>query len=463
MRDLADSVISGKTDLKSLVDFYINNIKEKNTELNAYLEVFSDIDEQISNLKKRISNKEELPLAGIPLAVKDNILIKGHVASASSKILEDYVASYDATVITKLRNAGAIFIGRTNMDEFAMGASTENSAFGVTKNPIDTTRVSGGSSGGSVVAVAARMAHAALGSETGGSVRQPASFCGVVGLKPTYGSVSRHGLMAMASSLDQIGPVTKNVADAKLLFSVIEGKDAMDSTSYRPDSLSDKTPKKIAYPKNFITEDIDDDVLQNFKESIKKLEQAGYEVEAIKIPELEYALATYYVLVPAEVSANLARFDGVRYGLSEKGSDVTDNYFKTRGKGFGKEVRRRILLGAYVLSAGYYDAYYKKANGARVVIKEALKGVFTKYDAIIIPTSPIPAFKIGERANDPVEMYLADIFTVSANLAGIPAISVPSGTISKEGKNLPLGLQIMAPAFSENVLFKIGEDFEQTK
>jgi aspartyl-tRNA(Asn)/glutamyl-tRNA(Gln) amidotransferase subunit A len=377
--------------------------------------------------------------------------------------LEKYRAPYDATVIKKLKEEGVVFIGRTNMDEFAMGGSTENSAFGVTKNPSDYSRVAGGSSGGSAAAVAMDGALASLGSDTGGSVREPASFCGVVGFKPTYGAVSRYGLMAMGSSLDQIGPITKTVEDAEILFKAISGKDKMDSTAGVFSNYFDnkKNGKKltIGVPRHFMKDGgIDKEVLENLEQSIKQFEKAGYEIKEISIPNIKYSLAVYYIIMPAEASANLARFDGVRYGLRKDGKNSIDDYFETRGVGFGKEVRRRILLGTYVLSSGYYDAYYNKANAVREVLRSDFKKVFSEADLILTPTAPSPAFKIGEKS-DPLSMYLADIFTVTANIVGVPAISLPSGFKKIDGKKLSLGIQLMSPWNREDLLFEAGKKF----
>ena len=457
-----EHLIKGDFSVQELAEAYKKEAEKRNPEINAYLEFFDDIDEQAQRAQKMIEDGKAGSLTGIPLAVKDNILIEGKIASAASKILENYKATYDATVIRKLKELGAVFLGRTNMDEFAMGASTENSSFGVTKNPHDVSRVPGGSSGGSAVAVAIDGALCALGSDTGGSVRQPASFCGVVGLKPTYGSVSRYGLIAMGSSLDQIGPLTKTVSDAEVVFNAISEYDKMDSTSV-PAKLRQgvgwEEKNKIGVPRSFIQgEGIDKEVLENFEDVLKKLESQGYEIVDIELPVLEYALPVYYILMPAEASTNLARFDGVRYGLSLEGEDVIGSYKKTRGEGFGTEVRRRILLGTFVLSHGYYDAYYNKANQLRKSITSDLKGAFKNVDAIATPTSPFPAFRIGEKLENPVQMYLSDIFTVSANIAGVPAISIPSGK-TKDG--LPLGFQLMSSHFREDLLFKIGRKLEK--
>ncbi len=461
---------SGDFTARELTEAYIKEIKTKNKDINAYLEVFDDClaQAEAADIRRAGAESDEAhPLLGIPFAIKDNILIKGKIASASSKILANYKATYDATVIKKLKEAGAVFLGRTNMDEFAMGSSTENSAYGVTRNPRDPSRVPGGSSGGSAAAVAMEGALAALGSDTGGSIRQPASFCGVVGLKPSYGAVSRFGLIAMGSSLDQIGPITRTVEDAEIVFNAIAGHDNFDSTSSpdgaqtHADLTQNNAERKmvIGVPKDFIeTEGIDPEVLANFKESLEKLKSQGFAIKEISLPSLKYALAVYYIIMPAEVSANLARFDGIRYGVRETGDNLLDTYNKTRGSGFGKETRRRIMLGAYVLSSGYYDAYYNKAGSVRRLIEKDFDEAFKHIDVIATPTAPSPAFKIGEKTKNPLEMYLADIFTVPSNLAGVPAISIPSGATKKD--NLPLGLQLIAPKQGEQTLFEIGKQFE---
>ena len=454
-----DHLVNKDFSAVDLATAYLDEIKKKNKELNAYLEVYDDVLSQAKEADKRIAFGERDLLLGIPLAVKDNILIEGKRATSASKILKGYIAPYDATVISKLKEAGAIFLGRTNMDEFATGSSTENSAFGVTKNPHDLSRVAGGSSGGSVATVAANMALGALGSETGGSIRQPASLCGVVGLKTTYGRVSRYGLMAMASSLDQIGPIAKTVTDTEIIFNAIKGRDSMDSTTF-PDELYPKRKNKkkfaIGVPK---IEGIKPDIKKSFEESLKKLEKLGHEIKNINMPNIKYALPAYYVIVPAEVSSNLARFDGIRYGLHKDGRSGIEDYFFTRGEGFGKEVRRRILLGTYVLSSGYYDAYYNKAVEVRELVTKDFEKAFKEVDLIAMPTTPGPAFKIGEKVSDPVAMYLEDVFTVTANIAGVPAISLPSGFSEVDGKKLPLGLQLMAPHNHESFLFSIGKRF----
>ena len=425
------------------------------------LEVFSDIDDQVENAQRMIDNSNTSELAGIPFILKDNILVKGHVASAGSKMLENFVSPYDATAVRKLKDAGAIIIGRANMDEFAMGVSTENSAFGTTRNPFDKSRVAGGSSGGSAAAVALDETLVALGSDTGGSVRQPSSFCGVVGFKPTYGSVSRFGLIAMASSFDVIGPITRTVEDAEIVFNVIRGTDALDSTSFypkEPNKVSEKI--RVGVPREFLSMGgIDERVLKNFDESVERLRDLGFEIVDIDLPNIKYALSAYYIIVPAEVSSNLARFDGVKYGAHLEGKDVIDDYFVTRGGNFGREVRRRIILGTYVLSSGYYDAFYHKANAVRDRIKSDYNKAFENVDVIITPTTPAPAFKIGEKVNDPLQMYLEDVFTCPVNVSGNPAISVPCGFAEVEGEKLPLGLQFIGRPYEEATLFKTGKRF----
>jgi aspartyl-tRNA(Asn)/glutamyl-tRNA(Gln) amidotransferase subunit A len=459
-----DHLVKGDFTALDLAKAYIEEIKKKNADINAYLESFADIEEQAKAADEIIKAGKATILTGIPLAIKDNILIKGRIASSASKMLENYTATYDATVIEKLKKEGVVFLGRTNMDEFAMGGSTENSAYGVVKNPHDTSRVAGGSSGGSAAAVAADMALASLGSDTGGSIRQPASLCGLVGLKPSYGAVSRYGVMAMASSLDQIGPFAKTVEDAEILFNAIKGKDRMDSTSIELIEVSEKKTKlKIGVPFHFLNQGVDKDVMDNFNASLEALKKQGHEIVEVKLPNIDYALAVYYILMPAEVSSNLARFDGVKYGLHVDGKDLLEDYILTRREGFGDETRRRIILGTYVLSSGYYDAYYYKANTVRQLLMKDFENAYKDVDVILTPTSPVPAFKIGEKSADPLAMYLADIFTVSANITSLPAISVPSGFAEREGKQLPLGIQFTAPFMREDMLFTIGKLFEQTR
>ena len=446
-----------------LTNAYLDAIREKDGEIHAYLEVWEkDARVEAKNADERIAQGDSTSLTGIPLAIKDNILVAGRIASAASKILEKYRATYDATVIKKLKEQGAVFLGRTNMDEFALGSSTENSAYGPTKNPNDISRVPGGTSGGSTAAVAAGLTLGALGSDTGGSLRQPAAFCGVVGLKPTYGAVSRYGLIAAASSLDQIGTVGKNVADAKILFEAIRGNDPKDSTSLADDS-EQKTAnkKKIGVPRAFLKEGIEKDMLANFETTLGSLERAGYHIVDVALPSLAHSLAVYYIINPAEVSTNLARFDGIRYGLSIPADDIGAVYAKTRGQGFGAETRRRILVGTFVLSAGYADAYYRKARAVRELTRSDFRNTFESVDAVALPTSPVPPWKFGDKS-DPVAMYAADIFTVPVNLAGVPAISVPSGHVERDGRELPVGFQLIASHGGEDVLCEIGHDVEKT-
>lgn len=458
---LNNDLKSGKVTVADLVN-ESKKIINDNKDVNAILGFYSDdfINKQIEKANQMFKDGTATDLTGIPIVLKDNILINGERAGAASKILDDYVATYDATVVKKLRDAGAIMIARANMDEFAMGGSTENSAYGVVKNPKDKTRVAGGSSGGSAAVVAYGGVSISLGSDTGGSIRQPASLCGVVGLKPTYGSTSRYGLMAMGSSLDQIGPFGNSVKDVKIVHNIISGYDTLDSTSLREDErykIND-TRKKIGVPSKFVNmEGVDREVLENFNASLEKFKKASYEIVDIDIKDIEKALSVYYVVVCAEVSSNMARYDGIRFGLSVPDTNVTKGYFKTRTEGLGDEVRRRILLGTYVLSSGYYDAYYNKANLVREMLKKEFAKVFAGVDVIATPTSPIPAFKIGEKSSDPLAMYLADIFTVPVNIVGVPAISIPSGK-TKEG--LPLGIQFIATHNGEETLFEYGEVFE---
>jgi aspartyl-tRNA(Asn)/glutamyl-tRNA(Gln) amidotransferase subunit A len=406
------------------------------------------------------------PLLGIPIAVKDVLAVKNQPLNCGSKILGKFVSPYDATVIEKIKNAGAIVFGRLNMDEFAMGSSTENSAFGVTKNPWDTERIPGGSSGGSAAAVAADETIAALGSDTGGSIRQPAALCGCVGLKPTYGRVSRYGLVAFASSLDQIGPFTKDVRDSATLLGVLSGVDPRDSTSVPqpvPDYVAALDGKikglKLGLPKEYMIGGLDAEVKAAVDAAVKQLEILGAEIVEISLPHTDYAVATYYIIATAEASANLARFDGIRYGLRVDGNDPIELYSKTRGAGFGGEVKRRIILGTYVLSSGYYDAYYLRAQKVRTLIRNDFLKAFEKVDAIVTPTTPTAAFKIGEKSDDPLQMYLSDIFTISCNLAGICGISIPCG-FTKSPK-LPVGLQLLGKPFGEEMLLKIAHAYEQ--
>mgnify|MGYP001585421710 CR=1 FL=1 len=468
---LRQQLISGDVSSTDIINSLAHAIETKDAEIGAYISHDFDAAQQDAKTADLT-----LPLGGIPIAIKDNINVKGHPCSCASHFLEGaYTSPYDATVIQKLRSAGAILYGRTNMDEFAMGSTTENSALANTVNPHDITRVPGGSSGGSAAAVASHSAIAALGSDTGGSIRQPASYCGVVGLKPSYGRVSRYGLVAFASSLDQIGPITQNVEDSALLLNVISGGDPADSTSLDQSEV-DFTERlndgvsgmKLGLPKEYFGDGIDPAVRDKVNESIKKLEAAGAEIVEISLPHTEYAVATYYIIAPAEASSNLSRFDGVRYGNRvDDPREIIDLYRRSREQGFGPEVKRRIILGTYVLSSGYYDAYYNKAQKVRNLIKQDFANAYKKVDAILSPVTPSVAPKIGADKDNPLQQYLADIFTISANLAGICGISVPCGEITADSNSqLPVGLQILGPHMGEQTILKIAktvEDLTQTK
>ncbi len=449
---------------EELTEAYLENIGRKDKKISAFLSTTEELAKrQAKKVDEMIFERRELPsLAGIPFAVKDNILVRGEKCTAGSKILRDYEAPYNATVIEKIKAEKGIILGKTNLDEFAMGSSTENSAFGPTKNPHDRSCVPGGSSGGSTAAVATAESCFALGSDTGGSIRQPASFCGVVGFKPTYGTVSRYGLVAFGSSLDQIGPITKTVEDAEIVFDVISGKDPFDSTSQelRKEESSFEGIKelKIGVPEEYFREGIVPEVKEVIKESLRKIEKKGAKIEKISLPHTKYALAAYYIIAPSEASANLARYDGIKYGYSnQKGKNLLDVYLKTRGEGFGDEVKRRIMLGTYSLSSGYYDAYYLKAQQIRSLIKNDFKKAFKKVDLIFGPTSPTVAFKIGEKTKDPLSMYLADIFTVPVNLAELPGLSLAAGEVN----NLPVGLQIIGRKFSDKKVLQAGKLVEK--
>lgn len=445
---------------------FFDYIEEKDKEIGAYLFCYKEEALRMANeIDRKIAKGEKIsPLGGVPMAIKDNILVKNWPTTAGSKILKNYKASYDATVVKKLKKAGAIILGKTNLDEFAMGSSTENSAFQLTRNPLDLKRVPGGSSGGSAAAVASAQAVYALGSDTGGSVRQPAAFCGLVGLKPTYGAVSRFGLIAMASSLDQIGPITKNVEDAALVLEEIAGKDPFDATSedfeFRAEEiyqLKNLKNLKIGIIKECEIEKLDKEFQELFQKSLKIFESLGAEIEEVSLPHITKSLACYYILMPAEVSSNLARYDGLRYSPSELSLPLTDLFFKQRGKNFGKEVKRRILLGTFVLSAGYYEAYYRQAQKVQKIIKKEFQKALENYQILLSPTTPSVAFYLGEKIQDPLAMYLSDIFTVSANIAGLPAISLPLWGKS----SLPYGLQLTAQAFNEKILLAVAYLFEQ--
>jgi aspartyl-tRNA(Asn)/glutamyl-tRNA(Gln) amidotransferase subunit A len=462
IKEIHQSLIKKEFSAEELCQKYLEKIKKFDKEIKSFLTLAEDFAiSQAKEIDEKIARGEKIPiLAGIPCAIKDNILVKDLKCTAGSKILENYTAPYDATVVKKLKEAGAIILGKTNLDEFAMGSSTENSAFFKTKNPIDLERVPGGSSGGSAAAVAADFCVFALGSDTGGSVRQPAAFCGIVGLKPTYGAVSRYGLIAFASSLDQIGPMTKTVEDCEIVFDVIKGRDEMDSTSYELRNTNYEIQikdLKIGVPKEYFVEGIEKEVENVIKEAIKKYEKMGAKIIEISLPHTQYALPAYCIVATSEASANLARYDGIKYGYSNhQVLDLIDVYFKSRGKGFGQEVKRRIMLGTFSLSAGYYEAYYLRAQKVRQKIFEDFEKAFKIVDAIFTPVSPTLPFKLGEKIDDPLKMYLSDVFTVSANLAGLPAISIPCGKVKK----LPVGLQIIGKPFSEKLIFQIAKLYD---
>ena len=450
-----------------LTQAFFKRIEEVDSRVGAYLHLTQDLAlEQAREADAKIKAGENLPLLGLPLAIKDLICVRGEKTTCASRILENFVSPYDATVARKLKEAGAVFLGKVNMDEFAMGSSNENSAFHLARNPWDLARVAGGSSGGSAAAVAAQECLAALGSDTGGSIRQPAAFCGITGLKPTYGRVSRFGLVAFASSLDQIGPMTKTVEDAACLMNVISGHDPFDSTSADvavPDFLAgldrDLKGLRVGIPREYFAEGLDPEVEQSVRAAIAQLESMGMQTVDVSLPHTEHAVAAYYILACAEASTNLSRYDGVRYGFrSEKSDSLHSMYTNTREEGFGEEVKRRILLGTFVLSSGYYDAYYLKGQKVRTLIRQDFDRAFEQCDLIAGPVSPVPAFKIGEKMDDPLQMYLSDIYTISANLAGIPGLSIPCG---HNAGNLPIGLQLLGKAFDEATLLAVGHRFQQ--
>ncbi|HLD30286.1 MAG TPA: Asp-tRNA(Asn)/Glu-tRNA(Gln) amidotransferase subunit GatA [bacterium] len=457
----------GKKSPSEVLSSFIKQIEEKEDKIHAFITLFmEEAREEARKLEKETPEERAGKLRGIPVVVKDNIMVEGKRCTSASRILENYVATYDATVVERLKKEKAVIIGKSNMDEFAMGSSTENSFFGPTLNPHDTARVPGGSSGGSAAAVAAGFAPLALGSDTGGSIRQPASFCGVFGIKPTYGLVSRYGLAAFASSLDQIGPFARNTEDLALLLEVLTGKDEKDSTSLSIPGLNysemlgegDVKKMKLGLPREYFPENLDNEIREKIKSVLLKLERAGASVEEISLPHTPYALSVYYIVAPSEASSNLARFDGVRYGLrSGRGENLIEEYFYTRGEGFGPEVKRRIILGTFALSSGYYDAYYLKAQKVRTLIKMEFEEAFRKVDLIVTPTSPTPAFKTGEKIEDPLTMYLSDIFTIPCNLAGIPGMNVPVG---KNSTGLPVGLQVLGPVFSEAKMLRLSMAIE---
>jgi len=465
----ASSLLEGKK-LSSLelTQYYLSRIKKLNPTLNAYLTVCEKealTQAQAADERIRKGQRKGI-LDGLPLAIKDNLCTAGIRTTAGSRMLENFIPPYDAFVIEKLKEAGAVILGKTNLDEFAMGSSTESSFWGPTKNPYDLTRVSGGSSGGSAVAVAADLSLAALGSDTGGSIRQPAAFCGVVGFKPTYGVVSRFGLIAMASSFDQIGPLTRTVEDSKILIRIIGQKDSQDATSVGFQKSSSKFKLKglkVGWPQEFFGRGLDPRIKKLIKERLAKLERLGVKVIKVSLPSSLYALASYYIIMPAEVSSNLGRYDGIKYGFSKinQPKDLLEVYLKSRSWGFGEEVKRRIMLGTYVLSAGYYQAYYLQAQKVRAVIKKEFDRAFQKVDLLVSPTTPTLAFKIGEKTHDPLAMYLSDVYTVLANILGLPAISLPAGYLEEEGKKLPAGFQLMGQQFADELVLEAAKAFEK--
>ena len=468
IHELHDLLVRKDVTSRQITEALYRRIKEVDGKTRAYLLLIEEeAFRQAEGVDRKIARGEEIgDLAGIPLGLKDILCTKGIRTTCGSKILENYVPFYDGTVIRKLRENEAVFLGKLNMDEFAMGSSTENSGFQITRNPWDLERIPGGSSGGSAAAVSGHECIAALGTDTGGSIRQPASCCGIVGLKPTYGRVSRYGLVAFASSLDQIGPMTKDVEDCAIMMNAISGYDPYDSTSvnvgvpdYKRSLIKDVKGIRIGIPREYFVEGMDPDVEKSVRESIEIFKTCGAQIQEISLPHTEYAVAVYYIICTAEASSNLARYDGVKYGPRSKGyHDLMEMYTQTRAEGFGKEVKRRIILGTYVLSAGYYDAYYRKASQVRTLMRMDFEEAFRKVDVIVTPTAPTPAFRIGEKVEDPLQMYLSDIFTIPVNLAGIAAMVIPCG-FSHEG--LPIGLQIMGKHFDEGKLIRVAYTFEQ--
>jgi len=463
IEDITKGLAEKRFSARELAKEFLDVAKKKDKDIHAFLNFTEDRAlNQAEEIDKKISRGEKLGfLAGVPCSVKDAILVEGAPCTAGSKALEYYIAPYDATVVTKIKDAGAVIIGKTNMDEFGMGASTENSAFGPTKNPHDLTRVSGGSGGGASASVAAGECVIGLGEDTGGSIRLPSSFCGVVGLKPTYGAVSRSGLIAMASSLDQIGSLAQRAQDAEDLFAVICGKDELDATSleyeYKPLENFALKNLRVGVAKEFFGEGLMPEIAERMKAVLQKLEDAGATVQEIRLPHAKYALAAYYIISTSEVSANLARFDGIRYGKrAAKIRTLLDGYLQSRGEYLGDEVKRRIMLGTYALSAGYYEAYYLKAQKVRTLLQKDFQAAFAKVDVIMGPPSPFLPFKIGERNEDPLAMYLVDLYTVPVNLVGLPALSLPAGSVG----NLPVGLQIISKPLEENLLFAVAKELE---
>ena len=468
--EAADLLAKRQCSSEELTRAMIQRIESVDSKIGAYLDV--DAETALAQARAADSSNDGLPckgknkLAGIPIAVKDVLNVRGQPCTCGSKILKGYTSLYDATAIARLRSAGAVFLGRLNMDEFAMGSSTENSSYKITHNPWDLERVPGGSSGGSAAAAAADLAIATLGTDTGGSIRQPASFCGCVGLKPSYGRISRYGLVAFASSLDQIGPITKNVRDAAILLGAMAGVDPMDATStnvpvpnYEDSLKADLKGMKLGLPKEYFIKGVDAEVETAVRAAVDQCKKLGAEIVEVSLPHTAHAIAVYYVVATAEASANLARFDGVRYGARVDGVDPIDMYGKTREAGFGAEVKRRIILGTYVLSSGYYDAYYLRAQKVRTLIRRDFAEAFKKCDALLTPVTPTAAYKIGEKTDDPLQMYLGDIFTVTANLAGVCGLSVPCGFTKNR---LPIGLQVLGPAFGEENILRVGHAYEQS-
>ncbi len=469
LRELQEKFTKGEVTACEIVQAYTLRLNQLEPKVRAYITLTKEAAlVQAEALDEKLKGwRRTMPLMGMPVAVKDNICTQGVLTTCASRMLSNFVPPYDASVIARLRGQSYLLLGKTNLDEFAMGSSTENSAFGPSRNPWNLSRVPGGSSGGSAAAVAADLCAAALGSDTGGSIRQPAACCGVVGLKPTYGRVSRFGLVAFASSLDQIGPITKDVADAAMLLGVIAGHDPLDSTSANlpvPDyakALKKKDFKKlkVGVPREYFAEGLDPEVEQAVQAAIEEIKQLGGEIKEIALPRTDAAIATYYLIATAEASSNLARYDGVKFGLrSKETGNLLDMYMKTRQEGFGPEVKRRIMLGTYALSAGYYDAFYGKAQAVRTLIRQDFEAAFREVDLIVTPVTPTTAFKLGEKSEDPLQMYLSDIYTISVNLAGNPAISVPCG-FSKEG--LPIGLQLIGRPFEEETLLRGAHAYEQ--
>lgn len=468
VEELTAAYRSLKTTPREVVEQLLEYIKHNDSGVKSFLEMYEDeaLEQAQQATEMYHAQEGQLPtLLGVPYAIKNNILYQGKKATAGSKMLENYTATYDATVVARLKAAGAICIGATNMDEFAMGSSTENSAFFATTNPHGKNRVPGGSSGGSAAAVAAGFVPFAVGTDTGGSIRQPASYCGVVGYKPTYGAVSRYGLVAMGSSLDQAGPLTHSVSDAELIHTCIAGVDDKDATTYTDDiypQLEERASYTIGVPYHLLESGVDSDVREGFNTHVEALQAAGHTVVDISLPMFAKGLSAYYIVMPAEVSSNLARYDGIRYGMSVAGDTLLEGYEKTRAAGFGPEVKRRILLGTYVLSSGYYDAYYGKAEQVRSLMREELVDTFTQVDFILTPTAPTPAFLLGEK-NDPLSMYAQDVFTVPINLTGVPALSFPAGVVTRDEEKLPYGVQYIAPHGGDSLLFAFGKKMYDNK